>query len=114
MQLSEEVMTLLADNEFYFHSANVYNGKQRYVRYIRNIPARTRIYTNCGVVVETWAENFLIVRVWGMHPRRLELYQDITRDLFPGVNQFLEQYQFATIIDQLQKKPVAWRTQLSS
>ena len=112
MELPVEAVTLLTDNKFYLHSANVYNGKRRYVRYIRNIKTTRATYYNCGIVVEVWAESFLLVRIWGMHPND-EKYDDITRDVFKGINQFVQEYPFFSVVEQLVAKPITWASQYS-
>ena len=110
MELPVEAVTLLTNNKFYPHSANVYNGKKRYVRYVKNITAKNITYYNCGVVVETWADSFLLVRIWGMHPSD-ENYDDITRDVFRSVNQFVQEYPFFTVVQQLVNRPINWANQ---
>ena len=112
MDLPQNVLDHLSANNFHHTYTNEYSGTDRFVRKTRNIPVKRRIYQNCAVVVETYAENFISMNIFGYAPKT-GFVHNITRDVFPGTYQFIYTEDFGNVISILDQKAVGWRRQFT-
>lgn len=110
MALPSEVVDRLRDNNFRHTYTNEYSGTDRFVRKIRDLPVNSRVYNNCAIVIETYAENFITLNIYG-YTRKTGFIQNITRDIFPGQYQFVDRGSIDSIIASLEQYPFKWRTE---
>ena len=89
MAESPEVRRLLIDNDFTYYSANPYTSQPAFVKPVGSLRVKARIYRQCSVVVETWANNFYVVKICGYY--RLKSHQ-ITREVLGSVDQMVDRY----------------------
>ncbi len=112
MVLSEEVVEQLSLNGFEHTYTNEYSGTDRFIRKISDLPLNSRIYNNCAIVIESYAENYLTLNVFG-YAQKSGFVQNITRDLFPGLYQFIPVENAPQTIARLELYPFAWAREFS-
>ena len=112
MVLPDEILASLRANGFQHTYTNEYSGTDRFIRKIRDMPINNRIYNNCAIVIETYAENFLTLNIFG-YAQKTGFVQNITRDLFPGQYQFIPVQNINVMKNSLERFPYKWRAELN-
>ena len=107
MILPDAIVEKLRSNDFQHTYTNEYSGTDRFVRKIRDLPLNNRIYNNCAIVIETYADNYLTINIFG-YTQRLGNVQNITREIFPGQYQFISSTNVPVMIELLERYPFQW------
>ena len=107
MILPEEITARLSNNGFEHTYSNEYSGTDRFLRKIKDLPINMRIYNNCAIVIESYADNYLTLNVFG-YAQKSGFVQNMTRDMFPGLYQFVPVGNIPSTLDRLELYPFKW------